>query len=233
MPNTAVAIVPIKTNNERLPGKNTRSLGGRPLYEHLFSTLQETTKVSDIYVDSSDGKILEAGRRFGFKTIKRPTELNAPHITGNDLLAFELKMITSPIVCQLFVTTPFLSARTIDLFITTLVENSEIDSVFGVVALYERVWHCSEPINHRHDRLVGTQFMEPIFVESDFYVFRRDAFLRERSRITFRHQMVEVTPEEALDIDHELDFLLAEAIVARTNRRLHSPTVISSSRQQR
>ena len=36
-------VVPIKTNNQRLPGKNTMLLGGIPLYAHLFKTLQKTS----------------------------------------------------------------------------------------------------------------------------------------------------------------------------------------------
>ena len=105
-------VVPIKTNNQRLPGKNTMMLGDMPLYAHLFKTL-EKTKI-DVYVDSSDDEILNIARKYNFKTIKRKVSLNTPETSGNDLIHHALKNIDCDILGQFFVTTPFLKLETIE-----------------------------------------------------------------------------------------------------------------------
>ena len=53
-----VALVPIKLNNERLPGKNIRPFtGGKPLINYTLSTLLEVSNISEIYVYCSNEEI--------------------------------------------------------------------------------------------------------------------------------------------------------------------------------
>ena len=54
-----VVVVPIKLNNERLPGKNVKLLGGKPLIQYILSSLNESEKLDEIYVYCSDNKIKE------------------------------------------------------------------------------------------------------------------------------------------------------------------------------
>jgi len=210
---TAAIVIPIKTNNQRLPGKNTMILGDRPLYDYLFKTVKDCKNASEILVDSSDDEILKIAESEGFTTIKRPVWLNTPETSGNDLLSFESGFIDQQIICQCFVTMPFLKAETIDRAIETLMENKEKTSVFGVCKIENRFWHKGNPINHKFDVLVGTQYVDPLFQESGFYVFRRDAFLREGSRITKDHLMIDVDLSECVDIDTRSDFLYAESML--------------------
>ena len=52
-----VAVVPVKTNNERLPGKNTRPLGKIPLIQYCLDTLLQVEEISELYVYCSDDSI--------------------------------------------------------------------------------------------------------------------------------------------------------------------------------
>ena len=54
-----VAIMPIKLNNERLPGKNTMLLKDKPLLLHSLETLNETKLLDKIYVCCSDSAICD------------------------------------------------------------------------------------------------------------------------------------------------------------------------------
>ena len=45
-----VSIIPIKLNNERLPGKNTRLLNGKPLISYVEESLLACSKVEEKYV---------------------------------------------------------------------------------------------------------------------------------------------------------------------------------------
>jgi len=204
-------IVPIKTNNQRLPGKNTRLLNGKHLYRYLFETLKKCDTVDSIYIDSSDNTILDIAKEWGFKVIKRPVRLDSPDTSGYDLLNFELPFIEEDIVCQVFVTLPFIKSKTITESIKFLQESETADSVLNLYPMYDRFWYQRIPVNHDPNSLVGTQYMDPILREAGFYVFKKDVFLREQKRVTSKFVEFIVDPDECIDIDTMQDFIYAEA----------------------
>lgn len=52
-----VSFIPIKLNNQRLPGKNLMILEGRPLCDYIFNTICQVNAISEKYVYCSDEKI--------------------------------------------------------------------------------------------------------------------------------------------------------------------------------
>ena len=186
-------------------------LGDMPLYAHLFKTLQKTT--IEVYVDSSDDEILKIAKQYNFKTIKRPVSLNTPETSGNDLINHALENIDCDILGQFFVTTPFLKIETIEKSFNLLESNSEkISSSFGLYPVYDRFWLNNKPVNHNYKNLVGTQYMNPLMRESGFYVFKKESFLNENSRITKDFITFEVNEKECIDIDTIEDFIYASEI---------------------
>ena len=52
-----VSFIPIKLNNQRLPGKNLMDLEGKPLCNYLFDTINQVDTIQKKYVYCSDEKI--------------------------------------------------------------------------------------------------------------------------------------------------------------------------------
>lgn len=206
-------VVPIKTNNKRLPGKTFRLLNGKPLYTYLFSTLSKTGL--DTYVDSSDEKILIAANEFGFKTFKRPEEYNQDHITGDELISRDLKSLENyDLIGLLHITSPFLKEETILNAIDILEEDSSIDSLFGAVPRQGRFWYNEKPINHDPKNLLPTQNLIPVYEEAaDAYFFRRKSFEKYGKRVCGNFKILNVGKIEATDIDTLDDFIMAESIL--------------------
>ncbi len=69
--------MPIKLNNERLPGKNTMLLGDKPLLQYELLNLLEIDSIDDIFVYCSDS-ILTEYLPDGVKFKKRNAELDLP-----------------------------------------------------------------------------------------------------------------------------------------------------------
>ena len=40
-----VSFIPIKLNNQRLPGKNIKDLNGRPLCDYIFKTVKDISQI--------------------------------------------------------------------------------------------------------------------------------------------------------------------------------------------
>ena len=74
------AFVPMKLNNERLPGKNTKSFtNGKPLCQYILNTLLKVEGIDEIYVYCSDQSIMLYLPK-GIKFLKRDPALAGRHV---------------------------------------------------------------------------------------------------------------------------------------------------------
>jgi len=107
-----VAIMPIKLSNERLPGKNTKLLGGKPLLQYELDTLLQIKDIERVYVYCSDAAICEfLPKGVDFK--KRPNYLDLP--TSNFTQIFEnfINEIDADIYVYAHATAPFVEKDTV------------------------------------------------------------------------------------------------------------------------
>ncbi|MEZ0359024.1 cytidylyltransferase domain-containing protein [Mycobacterium sp. SA01] len=216
MTNT-VAIVPMRHNSERVPGKNYRPLGGMPLYHHVVRTLSAVPEIDLIVIDTdSDFIIDDCAENFPLvKVLLRPEHLRDGNIAMNDVLLNTLDQVESDVVLQTHSTNPFLKADTVSAALKAFYSpDTEFDSVFSVTRLQARLWDAeTRPVNHDPAVLLRTQDLAPLFIENSCFFIFTPELLRERgNRIGARPHMFEMSALEAVDIDTEEDFALAEAI---------------------
>ena len=212
-----LAIVPMRHNSERVPGKNYRPLGGIPLYHHVVRTLSAVPEIDSIVIDTDSDFIIDdcADHFPHVRVLLRPENLRDGNIAMNDVLLNTLDQVDADIVLQTHSTNPFLKAATISdalrLFTTP---GSEFDSVFSVTRLQARLWDADvHPVNHDPAVLLRTQDLAPLFIENScFFIFTPELLRQRGNRIGSRPLMVEMAPLEAVDIDTEEDFALAVAI---------------------
>jgi CMP-N-acetylneuraminic acid synthetase len=87
------------------------------------------------------------------------------------------------------------------------------DSIFSVTRTQKRFYteDCL-PMNHDPNMLV-TQHLNPIFEENScFYIFTKESFTKNNSRIGLNPFMYEIDKIEATDIDEPEDFKIAEIL---------------------
>ena len=53
-----VSFIPIKLNNQRLPGKNLLDLAGRPVCDYLFNTVAGIDEIDEKYKPEEIGGVL-------------------------------------------------------------------------------------------------------------------------------------------------------------------------------
>ena len=215
MSSRIVALVPMRHSSERVPGKNYRLFNGRPLYHHIISTLIECPLISEIMIDTDSPFILEdAAKNFpAVCLVDRPEHLRSGETPMNEVLLHDVTQIDADWYLQTHSTNPLLSVGTvtkgIDAFLNKLPDH---DSLFTVTRIQSRFWDkTAKPINHDPDILLRTQDLPPIFEEnSNIYIFNRGNLESRNNRIGERPLMFEIDRLEALDIDENLDFQIAE-----------------------
>lgn len=212
-----VALVPMRHHSERVPGKNYRSLAGKPLYHHILNTLKSVSELAGILVDT-DSPVILAGlaEEFpGVKGVERPEHLRGDAVPMNEILIHDTGLVDSTYYLQTHSTNPLLRSQTLSDAIKAFFESvPEYDSLFGVTRLQTRLWdQLGRPVNHNPNVLLRTQDLPPIFEENScLYIFTRENLIKRRNRLGERPYMFEVPSVEAWDIDEELDFTVADTL---------------------
>jgi CMP-N-acetylneuraminic acid synthetase len=220
---TVVALVPMRHHSERIPGKNYRELAGKPLYAYVLETLMACPDVAKIAVDT-DSPIIFDGIRKAFpvvRLIERPETLRGDAVSMNDVLLHDLDEVEGEFFLQTHSTNPLLRPETIGRAIRAFFdEYPEHDSLFSVTPLHSRLWRPDgQPLNHDPDELLRTQDLPPVLEENScMYLFDRPGFSKRKNRLSMRPRMFEVSLPEALDIDDELNFKIAEWIIKDSQR---------------
>ena len=207
-----VAIMPIKLNNERCPGKNTRTLGTKPLLQHELDNLKATGLCDRICVYCSDEAIIPF-LPDGIEFIQRPQFLDLPTSNFTQIFDNFMSTIDADIYVYAHATAPFITVQTMMECINA-VKSGEYDSAFCAVKLQDYLWQDGEPLNFDASNLPRTQDLKPIYQEtSGVYVFTKAVYETYKRRIGRKPFIKEVSFKEAVDIDNPEDFELAEVIV--------------------
>jgi 3-amino-5-hydroxybenzoic acid synthesis related protein len=207
-----VAMVPIKLNNERLPNKNTKILGDKPLVRYILDTLTKVHTVDEIYVFCSDEAIIPY-LPDGVKFLKRDPVLDLPTANFTQFFDAFMQLVDADIYVFTHATAPFIEKETIEGCIDKVL-NEQYDSAFSATKIQDFLWKDNEPMNFDAANLPRSQDLEPIYREtSGIYVFEREVFKNYKRRIGKNPYIQEVSWREATDINTYEDFEIARMIV--------------------
>jgi CMP-N-acetylneuraminic acid synthetase len=213
----------MRHSSERVKGKNYRDFGGKPLYRHIVGSLLACPSIQQVVIDTDSPFILEdAAKHFpAVRLLERPEHLRAGEIPMNDVLLHTTGQLEADFFLQTHSTNPLLSAATIERGVQLFLKNFPIyDSLFTVTRLQTRLWDSlARAVNHNPNILLRTQDLPPIYEENScMYIFSRDILLKKHNRLGDRPYMLEITREEAQDIDEEIDFRIAEFMYKAKNQ---------------
>lgn len=226
------ALVPMKGHSERVPFKNIRNFGGKPLLYWILSTLKDSFVVKDVVVDTDSEEIKNIIHQYfenSVKIIDRPESICGDYVSMNNIIEYDLSCIKGDHFLQTHSTNPLLLASTIDQAINRYfsVLSNGYDSLFSVNHYQSRFYDSKgNPINHDPATLIRTQDLFPVYEEnSNFYIFSREVFLQSSSRIGKKPYLFEVPKIECLDIDDENDFMIAERLLKLKKKSHYCPVV--------
>lgn len=213
------ALVPMRHNSVRVPMKNYRQLAGKPLYQHILSTLLQCPEISEVVVDTDSPVIME-GVRTQFPQVRvlaRPEHLTADTVPMNEILMYDTSQVAADFYLQTHSTNPLLRPESISRAVRTFVDlYPTYDSLFSVTRVQTRFWDAlARPVNHNPAILLRTQDLPPLYEENScLYLFSQQTLAQHRTRIGERPYMFEIERTEAQDIDEESDFLIADLLLA-------------------
>lgn len=210
-----VAFVHARLGSERLPNKNLRILGDKPLLCHAIINALKSKKVQKVVIDSESDKILQIGMEYGAVPLKRSSELATNQATGDDLAFWQANSSPdSEIILQVVPTSPFLLPTSIDRAIDLIYEKN-VDSVVGVFSDVFYDWKDGKPNYFMPDGRIPNSFEKvPIIYETTgLYVNRTKFVLTKKKRINIFSCLPNYLSKiESVDINTPEDFEFAETI---------------------
>jgi len=219
-----ITLVPMRHHSQRVPGKNYRDLAGKPLYQHIIEMLLAVPEINEIVVDTDSDPVMN-GLREHFpqvKIINRPEHLRADDMPMNEVLIHDTEQYPADFYFQTHSTNPLLKTETVSRAIQSLMTNfPNKDSLFSVTRWQTRFYDKQgNAVNHNPKELIQTQDLPPMYEENScIYIFTRENLIAKRHRISDNAMMFEIPRLEAVDIDEESDFQIADILMRQRTEK--------------
>lgn len=214
--------MPARGNSKRLPGKNTKFLGGIPLLAHSIQYAQRFSFIDAVYVTTDNIDIKNIALQFGAEVIDRPAEISGDLEPTVSALKHVLASLSDDIenVILLQPTNPLrpdnLLEEAFHLYL-----NAEADSLFTVSRNYDKLGkianHKFEPFNYAIGQ--RSQDLDPLFYENGLLYISKAALIRDNIIISENALPLEVNHVfSKIDIDTQEDFDYAEYLFKKLKK---------------
>ena len=222
-----LALILARGGSKRIPGKNIRLLGGKPLIVWSIDVVKGAHKICDILVSTDDTDIAKVASNAGaLVPWLRPLELATDTASSVDACLHSLDWYEGEKgkvdgLLLLQPTSPFRSLETLLLGIE-LFESHHYRPVVGVSPAKSHPMWCFQVegetmrpfIDDKKSRYLRSQDLPPAYVVNGAFYLIAPRDLR-KLRSFYNDNMIPLVidaPEEGVDIDTEWDWKVAEAI---------------------
>lgn len=217
-----IAMIPARAGSERIKDKNLRLMGGKTLVRRTVEMCKDVPIISSIYVNSEyDAILLSSGRDVMWHERK---ETLATNNTKTDEFVYDFAKTVAggkDMVVLVNPTSPLLS--TVSLAIA--LERFSTSQCASLHSVTKRKVHCyfGDKYNHNRDGMLEkTQDLPELTTMAfAFTAWRVDKFIESYERFGHAYWLFPIMeyaiPQiEAIDIDEESDWQLAEKIITGT-----------------
>lgn len=228
-----LAVIPARGGSKRIRRKNLRLLHGKPLIAYILGIAQASHFIDDIIVSTDDSAIAEYVRNAWHVPIRdRPEALAKDHVPLDPVIYDAVLQAECQrgykydIVVTLQPTSPTLTSETLDLAISEFLSNS-CDTIIAVVEDSHLGWKRTggEPVP-LYDKRQNRQWLPTTYRETGAFVISKRQVVTQESRFGESVNVFPISREEAVDIDDEVDWLLARSLL----EQLRIAFVVSGSR---
>ena len=215
---TCIAIIPARGGSKGIPNKNLAEVGGQSLVTRAIDSAIKSGVVDVVVVSSDDRNILEAANVAGAIAIERPADLATDSAAIEDAITHALHTFSADhhvptTLVLLQPTSPLRKSSTISDAVRLFTENGSVGSVFGVIEAEHHPYKTLiatdatvQPLRSIEDLSRSRQELPKAYRQSgSIYVVGVQDFLANNSLFISPVRWIEVSSEEAIDVDTPAD----------------------------
>lgn len=227
-----LALIPARGGSKRLPGKNIKDLCGRPLIAWTIEAALNSKYLSKVVVSTDCDDIARISKEYGTKVpFIRPEEISSDVATTQDVVLhcldfFKLKDEVFTHVILLQPTSPLRRSEDIDGSIELLLKKAA-KAIYSVCeAEHSPLWSNTLPKDKSFDNFLRPEVNGKRSQDlPKYYRLNGSIYLVEVAELQKTNSLHSISPSYAyvmdrkssVDIDEELDFVIAESILKKPN----------------
>lgn len=226
-----LGVVHARGGSKRIPLKNIKTLGGRPLIAHIIGAALAAETIDRLIVSTDHEGIAQASREAGAEVpFMRPADI-AEDVASELVTQHAVRWVEEDegrpvdVVVTFQPTTPFCTAEDVDGCVR-LVTESDADSAMSVGAVHERPeWMLRLGEDGYSTNFLGmtiqgdvgiSQTLPPLYIPNGgIWVTRRKVLFEQNVIVGPRNRVWVMPRERSVDIDDPIDFELAEFMAQR------------------
>jgi CMP-N,N'-diacetyllegionaminic acid synthase len=223
-----ICVIPARGGSKGVPRKNIKKLADKPLIAYTIEQALQSQYIDRTIVSTEDNEIADISKGYGAEVpFIRPDALAGDQVATIDVLLHTINWLEEEekydfgILVLLHTTTPLRAVKDIDSCIEIL-KNTKADNVFSVAEAHRNPYFNMVEISldgkvqlAKKGSFTTRQSAPKVYdMNSSIYVWWKD-LLKKEGKIFLENSQIYVMPKErSLDIDDDMDFKIAEIIMA-------------------
>ncbi len=221
MSKKVIAMIPARLGSKRVPKKNLRLLGDKPLISYVIETAIKSGIFDDVYVNSESDEIGSVATYFGAKFYKRKHALADDDTNNDQFLEDFCRHVESDFVVQILPTSPFISTDEVSAFVKELL-SKDLDTLVSVAEHQIACVFDNSPINFsKLEPHISSQLMKPVQSYATVLMgWNKKKFLHDIEQFGFGYHGTDgnigyfpLKGFSLVDIDNEEDFRMADVVL--------------------
>lgn len=228
-----LGLIPARGGSKGVPRKNIRPLAGKPLIVYTIKEALKSKYLSMVVTSSEDEEILRIAQEAGSMIIRRPKELAEDDTPMLPVVKHAISIVEEELggkidyVILLQPTSPLRKREDIDNALEKLIATGS-DSVVSLYRIYSHHPHRMKrivndmllPYYEEEVENIGRGDLPQCYYRNGaIYAVRRDCVMEENTLFGKVSRPYIMSRERSVNIDEEMDFILAEALLSMINRR--------------
>lgn len=212
------AMIPARLGSKRIPKKNIRYMGEKPLIRYPIDLALQCDRFEEIWLNSESRELGAYAEAAGIRYHERPAWLAGDQATNREFTYEFLEQHDCDYVIMINPTSPLLRVETLQQFLDFTLEN-RCDTVLSVISEQEETFYRGEPLNFSYEEKKNSQLLEPVEkIVWSMTAWKRDTFLRlarAGSNPVFGGSIgrFPIPKDESCDLDTPEDWRIAEGIL--------------------
>lgn len=216
-----LVIIPARGGSKGISRKNIQPLNGKPLIAYTLGVALKSKYIDRVVVSTEDEEIAEIARLYGAKIIKRPEELAQDATPLDPVIYHALDSIEKKentkynLIITIQLTSPLLTLKTLNRAIE-IISKENYDTLISVKDETHLYWTKKDKkFTPLYKERKNRQYLDPIYQETGTLLISKRKNLTPTSRLGKRIFLFEIPKEEAMDIDNNQDWWIAENLLKR------------------
>jgi len=209
------AVVPVKGNSSRLPGKNSLPFADSNLLQHKLEQLDQVDEIGRVLVSSDSPNLLRIASELGYESILRPKQFADESRPFSEFVRYVAKIVGEGHVLWSCVTSPMVGPKDYRRGIKEYLSAVEVgfDSLITVTPFKHYLMEESGPLNFKTGNLhVNSQELPHLELYTNGIVLAPvQGYMDWGYNWGGNPWRMELEQFQGIDIDTEADYVAAQA----------------------